>query len=152
MKIVNEYPPNYELIKFVLNPGKHATFCYGDILYNPSGRELPLDIEHHEEVHSHQQGNEPAAWWNRYITDPDFRLSQEIEAYGAQYAFAKERIEAAADQAFKEGKVLTAGKTKLLRYALETMTFALSGDAYGRLLSYGKAESAIKREAKRKAS
>jgi hypothetical protein len=42
----------------------------------------------HEMVHSGQQAHYeggPDAWWERYLTDAPFRLSQEIEAYHIQY-------------------------------------------------------------------
>lgn len=148
MKIIVDYPPNYDLIRTALNPRHHVVFCYGDAIYNPSGRPLSPDIEHHEEIHSKQQGANPDAWYARYLQDPRFRLSQELEAYGAQYLFAKEHIQKAAEEAAKERKALTIGKNRLLRYALETMAFALSSQDYGNLISYGEAERRIKACAK----
>lgn len=148
MEIKNEYPPNYELIKLALNPPPHTVFCYGETIYNPSGREIPPDLEHHEAVHSRQQAGYPDAWWAKYLTDADFRLSQELEAYGEQYLFAKELIEAQAEEAAKQGKVLSAGKTRLLKWALEGMASALSSETYGTLITYGEAESKIRNYSK----
>lgn len=148
MKTVIGLPPNYELIRIALNPSKHAIFCYGDTIYNPSNRTITPDIEHHEYIHSKQQGDNPDLWYARYLQDPQFRLEQEIEAYGEQYVLAKENIEKADEEARKETKVLAAGKTQLLRWALESMARALSGADYGNLISYGEAQSKIRNYAK----
>lgn len=130
MEIENKLPPNYsEIIKY-LSPNKEATFCYGDKVYNPSKKELQPDIIRHEEVHQAQQKKytSPDIWWQKYLTDKDFRLSQEIEAYGEQYKYAKER-----------------GVTgKLLEWVKDKMAMALSGDEYGNMISYGQAVSKIR--------
>lgn len=148
MNIINTYPPNIDAIRVVLNPHADTTFAYGDTIYNPAHLDLAPDLIHHEEVHQKQQGNDPAGWWLRYLSDTAFRLSQELEAYGEQYAFAKKHIENMANDAESKGKRLAAGKNNLLRYALESMARALSGEDYGRLLSYGEAESKIKHYAR----
>lgn len=93
MKISNEKPPIYDeanaLFKLdELNMG--TIFTYGDTLYNPSKILLTQDLIAHEEMHAHQhQHDETVAklWWKRFIEDPQFRVDQEIEAYGAQYKF-----------------------------------------------------------------
>lgn len=144
LPIREELPPNYELIRMVLSPKPGAIFSYGGIIYNPHKRDIAPDLHIHEAVHARQQGDNPDAWWARYLQDPEFRLEQELEAYGEQYAFAKEHIEAQAQKAAEEGKVLAAGKTQLLRYALESMAFALSGEEYGNLISYSEAASKIR--------
>ena len=42
----------------------------------------------HEEIHEKQQEEYGVQkWWDRYLIDKDFRLSQELEAYRAQYEF-----------------------------------------------------------------
>ncbi len=148
MEIIKDYPPNYALICSVLKPNREAVFAYGNRIYNPSGRDIAPDIEHHEEVHMRQQGDNPDAWYARYVTEPAFRLSQELEAYGEQYIFARNHIEQAAADADKEGKVLAAGKTQLLEWALEGMAMALSGQEYGNLISYGAARSKIRNYSK----
>jgi len=128
MKIVTAPPPNVEEIALLLGYQPHASYCYGDTIFNPSGKELPADIIFHESVHCRQQGSNPQGWWYNYLTDPEFRLRQEVEAYGEQYLFAKRHI--------KEAKVLS--------WAKESMAFALSSEAYGSLLTYGQAESKIR--------
>lgn len=128
MKIVKGFPPNYEIITLALNPNKDTIFCYGDTIYNPTGRKLTPDIEHHESIHSKQQGGDPESWWNRYISNKNFRLLEEIEAYGEQYIFAKEH----------------GVKGRLLEWALDKMAESLSSEVYGNLISYGSAKSKIR--------
>lgn len=127
MKIVNTQPPNIELIRAVLAPRSDAVFCYGGVIYNPSGKELLPDIIHHEEVHKRQQGDAPDLWWTCYLTDRDFRMVQELEAYGAQFKFAKD-----------------AGvKGKMADWLLDNLASALSSD-YGLDISFGEARSKIR--------
>ena len=67
MKIVKSNPPNIDLILVSdLKPPKDAFFCYGDTVYNPSGREILPDIEFHESIHTKQQGNDPDGEIERY--------------------------------------------------------------------------------------
>src|ERR1700694_32922 len=87
MDIVVGYPPIYKEIaaKFLLGPG--TIFTWGSIIYNPSGKHVTKDLIAHEEVHMVQQDNMPEAWWRKYLIEPEFRLSQEAEAYGRQYQY-----------------------------------------------------------------
>ena len=146
MKIKEEFPPNFSEIQKYLPATENATFCYGEIIYNPSKKNLNPDVIHHEEVHSKQQEQftSPEIWWFKYLNDLEFRKEQEIEAYGSQYLFSKKHIEEAEERANKEGKTLRAGMTKLLKWALESMAMALSSKEYGNLLTYGEAESKIR--------
>ena len=130
MKIKESYPPNYEIIKLTLNPPPHAVFCYGDTIHNPSKRELLPDLIHHEEVHSKQQDNNPDLWYNRYLTDKDFRLDQELEAYASQYNFIKDKLNA-----------------KLRKWLLGNKAEALSRN-YKLSISQREAESKIRNYAK----
>ncbi len=138
MKFLAEAPPNYDKICAVI-PGvvghKGAVFCYGDTIYGPN--KAPEDyfspvILSHEEVHMRQQGDDPDAWWDRYLKDPVFRLEQELEAYRAQYAFAK------------------TGRGRGMTGELERFLFSISedliGPMYGNLpLSHAEAEAKIRR-------
>lgn len=90
MKIVYTYPPNYEDIAqaFNITNNKGVIFTYGDTLYVPGGQRISIDkpLMKHEETHARQQkamGVE--TWWGRFLADPEFRLSQELEAYREQY-------------------------------------------------------------------
>lgn len=134
MKIVNEFPPNYQLIREVFRNCDEfkPIFSYGDIIYNPYNINVTPDLEVHEEVHMKQQGEDVEGWWNRYLIDKDFRLKQEIEAYGTQFHWVKSKIQ----------------NRILVEWSKEKMAQALSGDMYGNLLSYGEAESKIRNYAK----
>ncbi len=129
MIIKETYPPNYKELNQVLGPlAPHKpVFTYGDVIYNPFGREITPDIEYHEKIHSKQQGQYPEVWYYKYLYDKKFRLEQEIEAYGFQYLYAKKHVSG-----------------KLLEWVRKNMAEALSGAAYGNLLSYGQAESKIR--------
>jgi len=133
MKIVNEYPPNYaQIVSYLGDVESHKPiFCYGDTIYNPFKQEVTRDFEIHEEVHSKQQGDNPHNWWYNYLTDPAFRLEQEIEAYGTQYAYAK-----------------TIAKREITDWLKENFARALSGSLYGNLLTYHQAESRINKYSK----
>lgn len=130
MRTLNLYPPNWDLIKIVFPKaeGTKTIFCYGNTIYNPFDIKITPDLEAHEEVHVEQQGNDPDAWWTKYISDPQFRTEQEIEAYGVQLSFAK-----------KNGV-----SGKLLYWLEDKLADALSGDVYGNLLTFGEAKSKIK--------
>ena len=89
MKIEINYPPNIEKIKERFDLGNRSVvFTYGDTLYNPSGVTIPDHLIVHEQTHTKQQVD-PVAWWDRYLKDDAFRLSQELEAYRNQYQFVK---------------------------------------------------------------
>jgi len=134
MKQKKEYPPNYqEIVDTFGVPPTHVIYCYGDTIYNPSGKEITPDLEIHEDTHRKQQGTAPDLWWNKYLADPQFRLDQEIEAYGEQYIFACKLIDE------------IHGGAKMKKWALESMTTALSGSIYGGIIDYSKAETAIRK-------
>lgn len=126
-KIVLKFPPNYTEIKDYLNPPVESIYAYDNVIYNPSERQIFEDEEIHEQVHFKQQGKQPKIWWNKYIRDKDFRLSQELEAYATQYQFLKN---------------ITLAKD--LKEALREMAHALSND-YGLYITYQEAESRIKK-------
>lgn len=68
-------------------PDNISSICYtyGELCYSPI--ELTRDLIVHESVHTEQQGDNPDAWWSRYGEDKEFRYSQELEAYRAQYKY-----------------------------------------------------------------
>lgn len=141
MKISPTFPPNFELIKaaFPAVVDSGSIFCYGDTIFNPYERTITPDLECHEMVHQKQQGDFPDAWWNRYIVDQAFRLEQEIEAYGLQYLFVKQLLQE--DQSVR-------GKAKLLDWFRGKFVEALSGETYGRMISYQEADSKLRHYAK----
>ena len=96
MIVVTQYPPNYEEItnNFPTIIGKKGViFTYGEAIFNPDGLPIDHDLQIHEATHSIQQDTiGPKAWWDKYFTDPQFRLSQELEAYQNQYRSFCDRI------------------------------------------------------------
>jgi hypothetical protein len=130
MKIVKQYPPNFDKIKTVFEHTEEhrALFCYGDTIYNPYDVEVTPDLEKHEETHSRQQGTFPDIWWDEYLNNKFFRLEQEIEAYGEQIIFLSSIIE----------------DSNLLSWFKEKIAQALSSNLYGNLLNYGQAVSKLR--------
>lgn len=65
--------------------------AYGDTIYCPPVG-MSKDLMVHEMKHCERQGfarDSARRWWERYMGDPEFRLSEEVEAYKAQYRFCK---------------------------------------------------------------
>lgn len=133
IKIEHAYPPNFEMIKAALPEANETNvYCYGDTIYVPDGHQVPPDIIFHESIHSQQQGEDPDAWWYRYVTNRSFRLEQEVQAYGEQYRWVLQHVQGGAFR----------------KWAKESMAKALSGPEYGNLLTLSEAESRIRRYAK----
>jgi hypothetical protein len=134
MTVVRAYPPIYAQIQkaFPHIRGTEVVFCWGEKIFNPSGKHVEEHVVIHELVHRKQQGNDPEAWWLRYISDAKFRLEQEVPAYAAQYAYAKPML-----------------NVKGQRIFLETIAEQLSGDMYGGMITFAKAESMIRIEAEK---
>jgi len=133
MRIINAYPPNYNKIQRGLGLAKDApmVFSYGKDIYDPSGGGLDDALIEHEYTHQIQQLDEIKdieKWWDMYIEDPEFRLSQELEAYRYQYeyfCFVQ-----------KDREVRN-------RYLL-TLAAAISGPNYGNIISLNEAVKKIK--------
>lgn len=130
MKIINEYPPNYEAICEAIpdvTDQKGVVFTYGDTIYNPYGGEVQDHLELHESIHEAQQAMIGVEnWWNKYLVDKKFRLEQETEAYRAQYQFVFK----------KYGRAVA---TNFLR----EIASDLSGGMYGNVLDRKQARKAI---------
>ena len=128
MQIVIARPPNFEEVLAVFplakNPG--VIFTYGQTIYNPSGTHISAQLKAHEAVHAQRQGTneeEIRAWWKRYLTEPMFRLEEELLAHRAEY------------RAFKGW---TKDRNAVAR-ELDTIAKRLSGPLYGGLMSYAQA-------------
>lgn len=98
----------------------------GDTIYTKDSSILERrpDLLAHEKVHEIQQRKIGIdSWWNEYLSDPQFRLKQEIEAYYGQALFVKERI-----------------KDRNKRWPLlDEMCRNVSSPMYGSLISYKEA-------------
>jgi hypothetical protein len=119
MKINEAFPPIYdEILKYGMKPNEYTVFTYGDTIYNPHKIKIPEDLLAHEITHMGQQQN-PKEWWNKYLTDKKFRLSQELEAYKEQIKFASKHIK---------------DRNALNKYKLDIADF-LSSPIYGNIVS-----------------
>lgn len=87
-------PPVWDALAERFNPEwEHTAVAYGDTIH--AKYPLPADIEVHERTHLEQHGftKEGAKkWWEQYLTDPQFRYEQELEAYRVQYQFLTKTI------------------------------------------------------------
>ena len=98
-KIQFKNPPNIEQINQVLkvkgNP--NIIFTYGNTIYAPGLKEegdLSPDLVEHEKVHMVQQEaiGGPEIWWEKYLVDKAFRLSEELVAYKVQLDYIKQNM------------------------------------------------------------
>jgi hypothetical protein len=129
-QVLYELPPNYEDICQAIpavRKNKAIVFVYAPYIYSPAGIELRPDLLAHEKVHVKRQGDDPAAWWDKYLVDKDFRLREELAAYQVQYAFMVEHYDRAKRRAI-------------------TMSIAkdLSGPMYGGIITKQQAIRLIK--------
>ena len=87
-EIIKGRPPNFEAIAavFPLARRMSVAFAYGDVIYVPTGDDLPPKLYAHETVHCVRQkeiGVEE--WWRRYLEDPTFRYYEELLGHRAEY-------------------------------------------------------------------
>ena len=85
-----ETPPVWDRVKEMFTIGGGTLFAYGDTVYNPGKIRIGEDLLRHEETHLEQQDGsreKAAEWWDQYLADPEFRIQQEVEAYGEQFKF-----------------------------------------------------------------
>lgn len=127
MKISSEIFPFYEecRAKFGVSLDDLVVFTYGDTIHARCS--IPADLLAHEQVHSIQQekmGKD--LWWKMYLENPDFRLSQEVQAYRKQYQFVKSNNR---EQNFK---------------FLSRLAKDLSSPTYGGIVTYSEALKFIK--------
>ena len=85
MKIEIGLPPNIKQIEEKFELPMNAVFTYGDTIYTPNGGFIDAYLMTHEETHMRQQGDNPFIWWKSYLINPEFRLTQEVEAYRNHY-------------------------------------------------------------------
>lgn len=115
-----EKPEIYQTLhdKFGVEWENGIIITYGDTVYckNP----LRPDLVIHETIHCYQQEKDPKAWWDKYLEDPKFRLSQEVEAYKAQIKFIKDVV-----------------KDREKRFKMiHMLRVDLSGPTYGNICTY----------------
>ena len=134
MKIIYEKPPIFDRALKAFGPIVNgAIFCYGELIYIPSGMEISPHLLAHEKVHSNQQrliGVDK--WWDQYLSDPMFRLVQEFSAHCAEYhSFCQ------------------TPQTRIQRRLyLKGIAQRLAGPLYGSVITFAQAKQAIKLGAK----
>jgi hypothetical protein len=127
MKIIKGVPPNIEKIKKKFNlTGINVVFTYGDTIYSPHSDKLPEHLIVHERVHEKQQGKEPEQWWNRYLSEDNFRIQQESEAYRTQYNFVAPKV-----------------SRQQRRQFLKELATSFSSKMYGSILTFNQAKELI---------
>ena len=135
MKISKEKPPNYEtILKHLDVEGQPVVFTYGDTLYNvPDGYTPQEHLLVHERIHTKQQAEIGGAdiWWEKYLTNNNFRLLQELQAYAAQYKFCFDNT-----------------RRKISDGFLDKIAHDLASEAYGNIISFNEAQTQIRRLAK----
>lgn len=135
-RIVRAFPPNFSTLKraFNLDPAAGVIFSYGETIYIPNQRTpLPPALVVHEAVHGERQLAHPrgvAGWWDEYVADPGFRLSEELPAHRAEYAWHR----------LHEGR---GGRER----ALTKIASRLSGPLYGRMIDFVEAKKMIEEPA-----
>lgn len=132
MEIVEEWPPNKEKIEKVFPrevlDERKPVFSYGGRIYNPYKTKITPDLHVHEAAHFHQQKNDVEKWWDTYLSDEQFRLEQETEAYVTQYKFIKQSL-----------------PNKAVKWYLDKFAESLSGPLYGNLLTQEQAHTKIRK-------
>jgi hypothetical protein len=115
--------------------GKPIFFAWGDRIYNPAGVKIPPELLVHENVHAMRQkayaGPLPLEqgielWWRRYISDPQFRLDEELPAHVAEYWHVARNT-----------------NRRVRRIALARIAKRLSSPLYGRLIGLERAKRLI---------
>lgn len=83
--IKKELPPNIDNIRLAgFGTDPEGIYAYAPDIYSLSKKEIPADIQYHEDIHIQRQGDSPLLWWHKWLTDKDFRLEEELIAYAEQ--------------------------------------------------------------------
>lgn len=128
MNIVRDFPPNIDAIKAVFPiRGRGVIFAYGSTIYNPEGRPVPPHLLAHEAVHGKRQGDDIDGWWEQYLTDPTFRLTEEVAAHVAEYRH-----------------IIGIGNRAEKRKALASIAARLAGPLYGRIITLNEAKALLR--------
>lgn len=92
VSISNQIPDIYHICKekWGVDWDKGVIFTWGETIHC----KFPLSpsLIAHEMTHVEQQANGVVLWWSKYLDDPAFRLSQELEAYRNQVNFIKQQV------------------------------------------------------------
>lgn len=110
--------PKLEEFKKAFKITEKTIFAYDGVIY--CNYDLTDDLIVHETTHHKQQERDGLDYWTEhYLNDPQYRLSQEIEAYKAQIQSIKDKNH----------------QTKIKLQSAKT----LASDLYGNLVTYQEA-------------
>lgn len=127
------FPPVYDraAAKWPTIKGRPIIFAYAPYIYCTNRAKCGPEKVAHEAIHlarQTQNGMTPEAWWDRYLTDDDFRRQEEVLAHVAEYLFLCEKESGRG--ARRRNLVIIAGN--------------LASPIYGRLFSIEEAKSLLK--------
>ena len=93
--IISGRPPNFQKILkvFPKAAGKGTIFAYAPYIYVSGKPELSPALTKHEHLHLLRQMmyvSGPEEWWDRYLTDREFRLEEELVAHVEEYKHLQE--------------------------------------------------------------
>lgn len=144
MQISNTFPPNWNEIKKVFPKAQEqqAVFCFGETLHNPFNSEITEDLKIHEAVHSKQQGKDPQKWWDRYCKEPEFRINEELVAYGTQLFYLKTTKVKKTDD--KGNEVMVYLPSRVIEWYIDKIAQTLSGKLYGECIDFNKAKTRLR--------
>lgn len=129
--IINTPPAIYPRIKKQFGDfwDKGLIITYYPNIYWIGGDRLPLRKVVHENVHIRQQARYGVEkWWDDFISNKEFRLSQEVEAYQEEVKYIRSNV-----------------PNKQTRFKLiDEIAKDLSGKLYGRMISYNDALALFK--------
>lgn len=137
MNVVVAKPPLFEEIAAafpIVREHKGVIYAWCDRIYNPDGIKISDELIMHERVHMDRQGSAVELWWRLYISDPEFRLREEIPAHVVEYReFCRNHS--------------TAEWARARRMYLHNAARRLSSPIYGSMITYDRARTAIKKAA-----
>ena len=88
MRIETTRPPNYDAIVAAfpwVATTRGVIYAWDMTVFNPDGITITPSLHAHEEVHSIRQKGDPALWWDRYLSEPEFRFREEVPAHIVEY-------------------------------------------------------------------
>lgn len=84
------YPPNIDRIEAAFHTmHMPVIYAYGGVIYNPHEVHLFQFLVEHEAVHMARQGDDPDAWWDRYLKDEEFRYDEELWAHVREWEYRR---------------------------------------------------------------
>jgi hypothetical protein len=124
-------PPIYQRLKkeFNVSWNDGIIITYFPDIYWKGGDALSKEKIAHEKTHLRQQEDMGVKlWWDKYITDKEFRLSQEIEAYKNEVSYIRQTVKDR-EKCFK---------------MIHQIALDLSSSIYGNICSYAEAMKLLK--------